>query len=32
MDDATLIMPQSESENVKDIVKMLESMGKEKYL
>ena len=30
--DVTLIMPQSESEKVKTIVKMLESMNKEDYL
>ena len=32
MMDITLIMPQSESEKVKTIVKMLESMNKEDYL
>jgi mannose-1-phosphate guanylyltransferase len=32
MMDVTLIMPQSESEKVKTIVKMLESMNKEDYL
>ena len=32
LEDSTLIMPMSEVEKVKDIVKMLESMNKEEYL
>jgi len=32
MMDATLIMPQSESEKVKKIVQMLKTMNKEDYL